>query len=421
MDLAYQTDTSFTSGEGNDLLEQIVREGAQKMLAAALEAEVEEFLQRKRYERGKPFRGYRNGYHEPRELTVGVGKVTVRVPRVSDVPKEVAPEGFRSQIVRRYERASRTTQRLFARLYLEGLSTGDFEPVFRELVGETTALSPNTIVRLKDEWQAEYEAWRKRRLDGHRYVYIWADGFYLGAGSEAENTALLCVLGAREDGEKELLAMMPGYRENKESWAAVLRDLRDRGLAAPLLAIGDGVLGLWAALRDVFPETKHQRCWNHRILNVLAKLPQRRQREARQRLRAMYAAPTRAECEQRRDAYVQELQRGGHRDAAETLLRDWEDFVRFYDFPKEHWPHLRTTNPIESPFAAVRLRTDVAKRMHRRENAVYLVFKIIQRLSRFWRPLNGGQTIMQLLLQGARFQDGVLQTPSSEKVTNSAA
>jgi len=179
---------------------------------------------------------------------------------VADVPTEVAPEGFQSQPVRKYERASQTTQRLFARLYLEGLATGDFEPVFRELVGETTALSANAVVRLKQRWQDEYQAWKRRPLGEHRYAYVWADGIYLGAGLEQEHSALLCVLGAREDGTKELLAMELGYRESAESWARVLRDLRDRGLQAPRLAMGDGALGLWAALREVFPTTEHQRC-----------------------------------------------------------------------------------------------------------------------------------------------------------------
>lgn len=187
------------------------------MLAAVMEEEVNIFLGRHRYERGKAFRGYRNGYHPPREVTVGVGPVGVRVPRVAEVPSEVAPQGFQSQVVRRYQRASQTTQRLFARLYLEGLATGDFEPVFRELVGETTALSANAVVRLKEHWGEEYEAWRRRPLWEHQYAYIWADGIYLGAGLEQEKTALLCVLGAREDGEKELVAIEPGYRESTES------------------------------------------------------------------------------------------------------------------------------------------------------------------------------------------------------------
>ena len=212
-------------------------------------------------------------YHPVREITVGLGPVEVRVPRVAKVPSDVAPQGFQSQIVKRYQRASETTRRLFARLYLEGLATGDFEPVFRELVGETTALSPNAIVRLKERWEEEYEAWRRRPLWGHQYAYAWEDGVYLRAGLEKEKTALLRVVGAREDGEKELLGMEPGYRESKESWAEMLRDLRNRGLEAPLTATGDGALGLWAALNEVYPTTEHQRCWNHRITNVQAKLP----------------------------------------------------------------------------------------------------------------------------------------------------
>jgi Transposase and inactivated derivatives len=219
--------------------------------------------------------------------------VEVQVPRVAKIPLDVAPQGFQSQIVRRYQRASLVTQRLFCRLYLEGLATGDFEPVFRELVGETTALSANAIVRLKERWGKEYEVWRRRFLGNHRYAYIWADGVYLSAGMEKEKTALLCVLGAREDGEKELLAMDPGYRESTESWKGVLRDLRDRGLEAPLLAAGDGALGLWAALDEVYPATEHQRCWNHRVTNVQAKLPKRLRAEARRRLREMTEAETR--------------------------------------------------------------------------------------------------------------------------------
>jgi putative transposase len=390
-------------------LEELVREGAQRLLAAALEDEVQAFLGRRRYERGQPFRGYRNGSHAERELTVGVGKVAVRVPRVSDVPPETSHDGFQSQIVRKYQRASAATQQLFVRLYLEGLATGDFEPVFRELVGETTALSASTVVRLKAQWAEEYATWKTRRLDAHRYAYCWADGVYLGAGQEDEQSVVLCVIGAREDGEKELLALALGYRESAASWATLLRELRDRGLAAPLLAVGDGALGLWAALDQVFPTTQHQRCWNHRVLNVQDKLPKRLQAEARRRLREIAEAATRTECEQLRDVYVTELQGAGQGQAADCVLRDWEDFVRFYQFPKEHWLHLRTSNPIESIFAGVRLRTDAAKRLRNRENALYLVFKLIDRLSRNWRALNGGENLMRLVLDGAEFCDGLHQ------------
>ena len=373
------------------------------MLAAALEEEVNDFLGRQHYERGKTFRGYRNGYHPSRELTVGLGPVKVRVPRVAKVPPDVAPQGFQSQIVQRYQRASETTRRLFARLYLEGLATGDFEPVFRELVGETTALSPNAIVRLKERWEQEYEAWRKRPLWENRYAYVWSDGVYLDAGTEVEKTALLCVVGARGDGEKELLAMDPGYRESTESWAETLRELRNRGLEAPLVATGDGALGLWAALDEVYPTTEHQRCWNHRITNVQARLPKRLQAEARRRLRDMAEAPTQKDCEELRDRYVAALMAADQRAAAETVLRDWEDFVTFYHYPREHWIHLRTTTPLESVFSGVRLRTDATRRMRRRDNALYLVFKIVERLSQNWRSLNGGENLMTLVLEGYMF------------------
>ena len=404
-----------------DSLEAYVREGARQMLAAALDAEVSVFLGRDRYERGKPFRGYRNGYHEARELTVGVGAVDVRVPRVAGVPAELAPDGFRSQIVQRYQRASPGTQELFARLYLEGLATGDFEPVFRELVGETTALSANAVVRLKARWADEYTSWQERPLGEHRYAYVWADGVYLGAGLERENSALLCVLGAREDGTKDLLAMQLGYRESTASWSEVLRELRARGLAAPLLAVGDGGLGLWAALREVFPTTAHQRCWNHRVLNLLDKLPKRLHTEARQRVREITTATTQVECERLRTAYVADLVSQGQAAAADTLMRDWDDFVRFYRFPQEHWIHLRTSNPIESIFSGVRLRTDAAKRLRQREAALYLVFKIVERLSRNWRTLNGGATVMTLLLEGCVFKDGVLQPRFAPEVAAPAA
>ena len=394
--------------EVHDALEAYVREGARKMLAIALEEEVNGFLERDRYQRGKEFRGYRNGYHPPRELTVGLGPVKVRVPRVAKVPAYVAPQGFQSQIVKRYQRASETTKRLFARLYLEGLATGDFEPVFRELVGETTALSPNAIVRLKEHWEQEYEAWRKRPLWEYRYPYVWADGVYLDAGTEVDKMALLCVVGGRDDGEKELLAMEPGYRESKESWAETLRDLCNRGLEAPMVAAGDGALGLWAALDEVYPTTEHQRCWNHRITNVQAKLPKRLQKEARRCLREMAEAPTQQECEELRDRYAAELLAADQRAAAETVLRDWDDFVTFYHYPREHWIHLRTTNPLESVFSGVRLRTDATRRMRRRDNALYLVFKIVERLSQNWRSLNGGGNLMTLVLEGCTFKDGIL-------------
>ena len=350
----------------DDVLEMVVREGARKMLQTALELEVDDFLGRRRYQHtgGGTLRGYRNGHQPERTIGVGMGAVEVSLPRVSDVPPEVSSDGFHSEIVNRYQRRSRTQARLMARLYLEGLSSGDFEPVFRALVGETAALSPNSILKLKADWQHEYEGWKKRPLRG-RYVYLYADGVYLKAGTERDKTAMLVVLGV------------------------------------------DGALGLWAALDVVFPTTRHQRCWNHRTLNLLDKLPKRLQPEARKKLHALAEVPSRRECERRRDALCAWL-RGLHQEpAAACVERDWEDFVTLYDFPEEHWVHLRTSNPIESIFSGVRLRTNAAKRLKVRENALYLVFKLVMRLSLNWRGINAPNQL-RLLLAGHQFRDGHL-------------
>ena len=388
-------------------LERLAREGARLMLQRALEAEVEEFLGRQPYGRGPEFHGYRNGHQRPRQVAIGTWAVELQAPRVSDVPE--SEPGFVSGILPKRRQLSVHTQQLFAQLYLEGLSSGDFEPVFRKLLGSRAHLSANTILRLKETWAGEYEAWCQRSLDDADFIYVWADGIYLGAGLEKENSCLLTLLGARADGSKELLAMEIGYRESKDSWAGLLRGLRDRGLNQPKLFIGDGNLGLWAAQADVFPGARRQRCWNHRWLNVQDKLPKRLQPTVRQRLAEVWLAPTRKQCESRRDQLADWLRQSGQPSAAETLHRDWDDFVSFYDFPHEHWFHLRTSNPIESVFAGVRLRTQVAKRARKRENALYLVFKVVQRLSRNWRCLNGEPALCTAVATGAVFKDGLLQ------------
>jgi putative transposase len=393
-------------------LERLAREGARRMLESALEAEVREFLGRERYARGAGFRGYRNGYQRPREVAVGTWSVPVKAPRVSDVP--AGTRAFESEILPKNGRLSEETRALFAQLYLEGLSSGDFEPVFRHLLGKKAPLSANTILRLKETWAQEYEVWRRRPLDYSRFVYVWADGIYLGAGLEKQNSCLLTLLGARADGTKELLAIEIGYRESKESWAELLRSLRDRGLRVPMVFIGDGNLGLWAALADVFPQARRQRCWNHRLMNIQDKLPKRLEKRVRSQLYKVYQAPTRRECEAMRDELADWLRTETQMAAVETLFRDWDDFVTFYDFPSEHWRHLRTTNPIESVFAGVRLRTNVAKRARNRENALYLVFKLVERLSRNWYALNGGPTLTQAVLAGAVFKDGVMQPRPDE-------
>ncbi|MDQ6675092.1 MAG: IS256 family transposase [Chloroflexota bacterium] len=400
----------------DDVLEMVVREGARKMLQSMLEAEVDDFLGRRRYQRTAEYRGYRNGRLPERTIGVGMGAVEVSLPRVSDVPPEVSPEGFHSDIVSRYQRRSRTQARLLARLYLEGLASGDFEPVFRALVGETAALSPSSILKLKADWQQEYETWKKRPLRG-RYVYVYADGFYLKAGGDQDKTAVLVVLGVDEQGHKELLAMEQGYRESTNAWSEVLRSLKERGLVeAPLLAVGDGALGLWAALDEIFPATRHQRCWNHRTLNVLDKLPKRFQPEVRKTLHALAEAPTRQECERRRDALCARLRGLGQTPAATCLERDWEDFVTLYDFPEEHWVHLRTSNPIEFIFSVVRLRTNASKRVRVRESALYLVFKLVLRLSLNWRGFNAPNQL-RLLLDDHQFRDGQLVLEDARTAT----
>jgi putative transposase len=394
-----------------DALDQVARHGAQVMLQKALEAEIDEFLQRPRYQRGGDFRGYRNGHGRERTVGIGTWAVPVSVPRVSDTPEGNA---FESTLLPKRTRLSMETQKLFARLYLEGLSSGDFEPVFRQLLGETAPLSPNTMIRIKEGWEAEYKAWRERPLANERFIYIWADGIYLGAGLEKENSCLLTLLGARADGSKDLIAMEIGYRESTASWGDVLRSLRDRGLRAPLVLIGDGNLGIWGAQSEVWTETKRQRCWNHRLMRMVDKLPKRMQPEVSSRMSELYQAPTKKVCETKRDELVAWLKSARQEPAAATLLRDWDDFVTFYDFPQEHWLHLRTTNPLESVFAGVRLRTDVAKRARKRENALYLVFKVVQRLGRNWRALNGGPALMWMVAEGAVFRDGVLQASDQE-------
>ena len=394
----------------DDRLEATVREGAALMLQRMVESEVAEFLGRDRYQRAGEFRGYRNGHLPTRTVGTGMGAVEVRMPRVSDVPAGADP--FASEIVDKYQRQSKTQQRLFARLYLEGLSSGDFEPVFRALVGGTVALSPASILRLREEWEMEYRTWRERPL-GARYAYVYADGVYLKAGLEREKTALLVIIGVRADGIKEFLAMDEGYRESTESWLAVLRSLRDRGMTeAPLAAVGDGGLGFWAALGEVFPVTRHLRCWNHKRLNVLDKLPKRLHTVGRATMSAMYAAPSRQECARLRDEYCAQLRAQGQANAADCLERDWDAMVAFYDFPEEHWQHLKTSNPIESVFDGVKLRTNGTKRMKVRENALYLVFKLVCRLSTNWRSINAPNQLT-LLLAGHPFADGKLQLDQS--------
>ncbi|MFA4948017.1 MAG: IS256 family transposase [Candidatus Krumholzibacteriia bacterium] len=376
-----------------------------------LEEEVTELLGRESGERRKAVdgvRGYRNGYGKLRRLSMQGGTITVRRPRVRGLE-----ERFESRLLPLFVRRTKEVGALLPELYLHGLSQGDFELALRGLLGDGAPLSASSIARLRAKWQCEYDEWHERRLDDRELVYAWADGVYVKAGLEREKAALLVVIGAMSDGRKEVLAVEPGYRESKESWMAVLRDLRDRGLSAPKLFVADGNLGAWAALAEVWPEADEQRCWNHRIVNVLDRLPRKLQAMARESLCAIPYAPTRAEAERRRDAFARRYRRS-YPKAVEILVKDWERMVAFYDFPEAHWQHLRTTNVVESPFASVRLRTAAAKRYKKVESATALIWKVLRVAESRFRKLNAPE-LMQSVYDGDVFRDGMLVNEESRK------
>lgn len=404
---AYQPASNVHKQEVRSTLDALAREGARQMLQAALEVEVLEFLGRAPYARRGGRRGYRNGKGKPRKVAVGAGTVTVQAPRVRD-----AEAPFTSQILPPYQRTSDAIRELLPELYLQGLATGDFEPALRTLLGEAAPLSPASIVRLKTQWAQEYEAWKARRLDAHQYAYLWADGLYLKAGPQDEQIAILIVIGVREDGHKELLAMMEGYRESTESWREILRDLVRRGLEDTRLVIGDGALGLWAAVREVLPQAHHQYCWCHKMLNVLDKLPQRLHGEAKAQLRDIYQAPTRDEATARIQRFAERFGREYPRAVA-ALTTHQAGLLTYYDFPREHWKSLKTTNPIESPFDQVRLRTRAARRMRTARTGLYLVFKLVRQAQNRWRRIDAPHLISRVL-DGVKFANGI-EVMSSKK------
>lgn len=384
-------------------LEEMARQRIQGFVQELLEEEVTALVGRRKSERRRGVdapRGYRNGYGKPRRLAMSSGTVTLRRPRVRGLE-----ERFESRVLPLFKRRTEQVGELLPQLYLHGLAQGDFELALRGLLGEGAPLSPSSIERLRGKWVSEYEAWRSRSLVGLEPVYMWADGIYVKAGLERDKAALLVVVAALADGRKVVLALEAGHRESKESWAAVLRSLRDRGLKAPRLLIADGHLGIWSALAEVFPEVTDQRCWNHKILNVLDRLPRRLQAEAGSLLKQIPYAGTRQKAEELRDRFV-ERYGAAHPEAGETLLRDWERMVTFYGFPREHWKHLRTTNPVESPFAAVRLRTNAGKRYKRVANATALIWRLLMVAERNFRRLDHPELLPQVAL-GANYENGV--------------
>jgi putative transposase len=390
--------TTETRGSrvGWDDLEEWVRAKVQELIQSVLEEEVTELLGRKKSDRRPAVDSppvYRNGHGKPRRLTLGCGTITVHRPRVRGL------EGrFESRVLPLFVRRSKGVSQLIPQLYLHGLALGDFTLALRGLLGKDAPVSASSVARLKDRWQVEWRQWRGRCLEDLAIVYMWVDGVYVKAGLEKEKAALLVVIGALVDGRKVVLAVEPGYRESTESWSEVLRDLKDRGLNSPRLVVGDGSLGIWGALANVYPEALEQRCWNHKVVNVLDKLPKKVQAEAKSDLQGIVYSGSRQEAEQKRDWFIDWCRREGYRSAGETLVRDWDRMVTFYRFPKEHWKHLRTTNVVESPFAALRLRTDAAKRYKKVDNATAVIWKTLLLAERKFRRLDALEKLVPVYL-----------------------
>jgi len=394
-----------------ETLEGFLRGKIREDMQALLDEELTAFLGRRSSERRAvvdALPGYRNGFGKPRRLGLSCGTIEVRRPRGRDLE-----ERFESRVLPLFKRRTEEVAALLPELYLHGLAQGDFELALRGLLGAAAPLSPSSIERLRGKWQGECQTWNERPLGDRELVYVWADGIYVRAGLEREKAALLVVIGAMADGRKEVLAVTPGYRESKESWRAVFQDLKERGLEGPKLLVADGNAGAWAAAAEVWPEASEQRCWNHKIVNVLDQLPKKLQAMAREQLCAIPYAETRAEAERRRDAFAKAYRRT-HPNAVRILLKDWERMVAFYDFPKEHWKHLRTTNVVESPFASVRLRTDAAKRFKKVANATALIWRLLQVAEKRFRKIDAPH-LAAAVHRGEKFADGVKLTKLNQR------
>lgn len=414
---------------GRDVLTEILRDGAQRLLGQAIEAEVDAWIEQHaqlRDERGHQ-QVVRNGHHPPRTLVTGVGPVEVKQPRVLDRrivgrrPVEVAPgqmvsqdvdaggrpvTRFSSKILPPYLRKTKAIEELIPWLYLKGVSTGDFGEALQALVGPQAAgLSATTITRLMTAWQDEHQVWSRRSLAGQQYVYLWADGVHFNIRLEEDRQCILVLMGATAEGKKELLAVLDGHRESAQSWYTLLLDCKQRGLVLdPKLATADGALGFWKALPQVWPTTRGQRCWVHKTANVLDKMAKRVQPPAKEKLHEIWMAPTRADAEQAFDNFVA-LYEPKYPQAVECLKKDRDVLLTFYDFPAEHWIHLRTTNPIESTFATVRLRHRRTKGNGSRAACLAMVFKLCESAARHWRLLNGAKWLPDVIA-GVRFIDG---------------
>jgi transposase-like protein len=402
------------SGKVRSALDEVLREGARQMLLAAIETEVNDYIEKHQQERDG--NGHclvvRNGRGKERGITTPMGELRLRVPRVNDKRRDEdgRRRRFTSAILPPYLRKTRSVEELIPWLYLKGISTGDFSEALAALLGpDAPGLSATTVVRLKEVWRGEYDTWRRRDLSGERYVYLWADGIYCNVRLDDERQCFLVIIGATEDGQKRLLAVADGFRESELSWMDVLQDLKKRGMTeAPKLAVADGGLGFWAALRKVFPTTREQRCWVHKTANVLDKMPKSSQGKAKKMLHDIYLAETKDTAEKAFDEFLVQY-RVKLPKAVECLEKDRAVLLAFYDFPAEHWAHLRTTNPIESTFASVRLRHRRTKGCGSREASLTMVFMLARQAERHWRRLKGAHMIVHII-EGKQFKDGILVT-----------
>jgi putative transposase len=394
------------------VLEELAREGARQLLAQALEVEVAEFVgkhQNKIDTEGRR-QVVRNGYMPARDLVTGIGPLKIRQPRLDDrVLSEGGEERFSSEILPRYLRRVPSVDNLIPILYLKGVSSGDMSEALASILGADAAgLSATNVVRLKAQWEQDYKEWCQRDLKGKQYVYMWVDGIHVNVRLDEEASCILAIMGADAKGKKELLAVSDGYRESKVSWREMLLDLKRRGIQeGPKLAIGDGALGFWAALREEYPKCREQRCWVHKTANILDKMPKSVQGKAKSMLHEMWQAPTK---EKALGAYEHFLSSWGEKypKATECLRTDKEELFTFYDFPAAHWVHIRTTNPIESTYATVRLRTKKTKGCGSRMATLTMVFKLALEAEKTWRRLMGHEQI-PLVMAGEKFIDGELE------------
>ncbi|MFD8101132.1 IS256 family transposase [Nocardia fluminea] len=396
---------------GASLLDEIVRDGARKMLAAALQAEVAEYVARFAGEVDE--NGHRlvvrNGYHAERKVLTNAGAVAVKAPRVNDKridPATGARQRFSSAILPAWARRSPQISEVLPLLYLHGLSTGDFAPALEQFLGTGAGLSPASITRLTGQWQDEARSFAGRDLGGADYVYLWVDGIHLKVRLEQEKLCLLVMIGVRADGRKELVALTDGFRESHESWADLLRDCRRRGMRAPVLAVGDGALGFWKAVREVFPDTREQRCWFHKQANVLSALPKSAHPGATAALKEIYNAEDIDHAQGAIKAFGLDYGKK-YPKAVAKIVDDADVLLEFYKYPAEHWIHLRTTNPIESTFATVRLRTKVTKGPGSRAAGLAMAYKLIEAAQTRWRAVNAPH-LVALVRAGARFERGAL-------------